>query len=444
MKKEIIKRVIEEFQETELPDLVARKIVNVNLDANKIKTIAGPRRVGKTYFAFQLIKSLLKMGVAKERIICINFEDERLLPFSYKDFDTLLEAFYELYPENRNATVYFFFDEIQEIERWEKFTRRLFDTRKARIIITGSSSKVTSREIATALRGRSITYELLPFSFSEILAANGITISNRLLYSGKRFEVKKLLADYLAFGGYPEIVLNKDKNLRLRILNEYLGTIIIKDLVEKYNIRSLKVLKELIRFLISNIACYFSINSFCKLMRATTLITKRTLMNYIHYLESCNLFFFVNKFSPSLKVQAVNPKKLYAIDTGLLTATGFYTAEELGWRMENIVYLKLKQWQIANPLIEIYYWRQNNREEVDFLIKEGKRVKSLIQVSYNIENLATKERETDALIAAMKSLNLSEGIIITYDFAGEEKIGKKLIKFIPLAKWLIAGEDLGD
>ncbi|MEO0124479.1 MAG: ATP-binding protein [candidate division WOR-3 bacterium] len=437
MKKEIIKKIIEEFSEYQLPKIVERQIIKINLDVNKIITIGGSRRVGKTFYIFSIIKKLLAEGIKRERILYINFEDERLLPFSPHDFDILLEAFYELYPETRNTITYFFFDEIQEITMWEKFVRRLYDTQRAKIVITGSSSKVTSKEIASSLRGRSITYELFPFSFNEILSANGIVCDIRTLYSSRRFLVKKLFEEYLKFGGYPEIVLNKEHNIRLRILNEYLSTIIIKDLIEKYKIRSMSTLKGLIKFLISNVSRYFSINSFYKFIKQTTPITKRTLINYIHYLESINLFFFVNKFSPSLKVQSVNPKKLYCIDTGFLTATGFYATADIGWRLENIVYLTLKQRQIVNPLMEIYYWRDNSKE-VDFLIKEGNRIKSLIQVSYDIEKRETREREIQGLISAMEKFNLPRGIIITYDYSGEEKIGKRKIFFIPIIQWLIS------
>jgi len=437
MKKNVLKKIIEEFQESELPVVIKRRAIDVNPDINKVITIVGPRRVGKTYYIFSLIKDLLEKGMKKSRIVYINFEDERLLPFTSQDFDAILEALYELYPEIRKERIYFFFDEIQEIPLWEKFVRRLYDARKARIVITGSSSKLTSREIATSLRGRALSYELFPFSFEETLRAKGLEINNRLMYSGKRFKVKKFLNEYLEFGGFPEVVLSKDRNTRLRILNEYLNTIMIRDLVERYNIRNVNALKTLIKFLVSNISRSFSLNSYYKMAKQQTPLTKRTLINFVSYLENINLFFFINKFSHSLKAQMVNRKKVYCIDVGYRTATGFYTSEDVGWRMENIVFLKLKQREVANPLIEIFYWRENKKQEVDFLLKEGQKLRQLIQVSYRIDEAQTRKREVEALTTAMGSLHLSEGLVITEDYEGYEKIKGKKIKFISLAKWLL-------
>jgi len=230
MKKDVLKRLIVEFHESELPELIERNM-DVDLETRKIISIIGPRRCGKTYYLYYLMKKLIQQGVDKTRLLYINFEDERILPFSVKEFDLILEAYFELYPENKGEEIYAFFDEIQNVDGWEVAVRRIYDGEKMRIFVTGSSSKLLSKEIATALRGRTISYELQPFSFLEILTAKGVEITPDLPYSSKRFYVKKLLDEYMKFGGFPEVVLEDNESTKIRILQEYLNTVFFRDLV---------------------------------------------------------------------------------------------------------------------------------------------------------------------------------------------------------------------
>ncbi len=431
MKKEILKRLIVEFHESELPELIERSM-NVDLETRKIISIIGPRRCGKTYYLYYLIKRLIQQREDKTRMLYINFEDERILPFSVKEFDLILEAYFELYPENKGKKIYAFFDEIQNVNGWEVAVRRMYDREKVRIFITGSSSKLLSKEIATALRGRTISYELQPFSFLEILRAKGIDLTPNLLYSSKRFHIKKLLNEYMKFGGFPEVVLENDENTKIRILQEYLNTIFFRDLVERYSVRNTILLKEIIRFLISNISRYFSVSKFYKLVKQNFKVTKRTILNYCSYLEDVRLTLFVKKFG-SLKEQMVNPRKIYCIDVGFKTASGFYTSEDLGRIAENLVFLKLREKQLRDPLVEIYYWKQ--KQEVDFIVKRGKKIEEIIQVCWDVEE--AKEREIKGILNAAKFFRIKKGTIITGDFEGEESIEGVKIEYVPLWKWLL-------
>ena len=431
MKKEILKRLIVEFHESELPELIERSM-DVDLETRKIISIIGPRRCGKTYYLYYLIKRLIQQGEDKTRMLYINFEDERILPFSVKEFDLILEAYFELYPENKGKKIYAFFDEIQNVDGWEVAVRRMYDREKIRIFITGSSSKLLSKEIATALRGRTISYELQPFSFLEILRAKGIDLTPNLLYSSKRFHIKKLLNEYMKFGGFPEVVLENDETTKIRILQEYLNTIFFRDLVERYSVRNTILLKEIIRFLISNISRYFSVSKFYKLAKQNFKVTKRTILNYCSYLEDVRLTLFVKKFG-TLKEQMVNPRKIYCIDVGFKTASGFYTSEDLGRIAENLVFLKLREKQLRDPLVEIYYWKQ--KQEVDFIVKRGKKIEEIIQVCWNVEE--AKEREIKGILNAAKFFRIKKGIIITGDFGGEELIEGVKIEYVPLWKWLL-------
>ena len=432
MKKEMLKRLIVEFHESELPELIERKIIDVDLETKKIVSIIGPRRCGKTYYLFYLMKKLIQQGIDKTRILYVNFEDERILPFSVKDFDLIIEAYFELYPENKEKEIYAFFDEVQNVNGWEVAVRRIYDREKMKIFVTGSSSKLLSKEIATALRGRTITYELQPFSFLEILAARGVEITPHLPYSGKRFYVKKILSDYMKFGGFPEVVLESNENTKIRILQEYLNTIFFRDLVERYSVRNTVLLRELIRFLVSNISKYFSISKFYRLARQNFKVTKRTILNYCSYLEDVRLILFVKKFG-TVKEQIVSPRKIYCIDVGFKSAIGFSTSEDFGRIAENLVFLKLREKQLKDPLVEVYYWKK--RYEVDFVVRKGRNVEELVQVCWDVEK--AKDREVKGLLEASKYFGIKRGTVITGEFEGEEVVEGIKIEYVPLWKWLL-------
>ncbi len=438
MNKEKAKLVIKEFQEWELPNnIIKRKVINVDLDSRSIISIYGPRQSGKTYYFYELIEDLIKKrGVRKNCILYVNFEDERLLPFQLSDFELLLEAYYELYPQNKDCLVYLFLDEVQNISGWEIAIRRIYDKEKVRLFVTGSSSKLLSSEIASALRGRTISYEMLPFSFEEILVAKGIELTNDIQYSKSRFKIKALLEEYMKFGGFPKVVLETTENNRIRILQEYLNTLLARDILERFSIRNKPLIKEIIRYSLSNSSRFLSVSNLYKVYKQKQGITKRTAINYVRILEEVMLLFFVPKFSQSLKAQIRNPNKEYIVDTGLRTAAGFYLSEDKGIVMENVVFLKMREDRIKDPLLEIFYWN-NQKSEVDFVLRSGPKILILIQVTYASKKDEIKERETTSLISAAVELKCNNLLIITWDYESEEEIKGKTIKFIPLWKWLL-------
>jgi len=436
MEKTILKQIIKEFQEFKFPKIYPREI-EVPLNSKKIIAISGPRRSGKTFLLFYLIQKLLKQKVPKERILYINFDDPRLLPFSAKEMENLLESFFELYPSLKDKLNFAFFDEIQNVKNWETAIRRIQDSQNFRIFLTGSSSKFLSKEIATSLRGRAINYEILPFSFREILLVKDIQPKEEIFYSKTRFFVKKIFEQYLSEGGFPEVVLEKNKGIKIRILKEYLETMFFRDLVERFNVKNQSVLREMIKYLTTNISSQFSLNSFWKWIKQTYPTTKRTVLNYASFLEEIGLFFFVKKFSFSLKEQTQTPKKVYLVDNGLRTALGFKFSQDLGKILENTAFLKLKQKQTKNLLMEIFYWRDYQGREVDFVVKEGKKINQLVQVCENLENPKTKEREIRSLLKVSQELKCKNLLILTLEKEGEEKIKDKKIKFLPLWKWLL-------
>jgi len=390
----------------------------------EILVISGVRRSGKSTLILQFCKSLIQSGVAKENILIVNFEDPR---FTSLDL-TLLNKIYECYLTELNPKKehYVVLDEVQVVSQWEKFARFLRENKKAHVIITGSSSKLLSSEYATVLAGRHVDMEVYPLSFKEFLRFNGIEIKGDLDIISRRHEIKRLIGEYLKWGGFPKPTLLKEERDKKELLANYFRDIITKDIAMRYKIKDIEKLEGLAKYYLSNIA---SLQSFNKIKNILN-ISIDTVERFSRYLSEAYLLFFVKKFSFSEKEQIANPKKVYCIDTGLRNAVGFTFMENLGKLMENAVFLELKK-----RGKEIFYWK--GKGEVDFVIKEGTKIKELIQVCYDIEKEETKKREIDALVEAMEFFKLNNGKIITWDFEGEEKIGKMKIVFIPIWKWLL-------
>jgi|Deesub1362A_J573_1020465.scaffolds.fasta_scaffold00005_385 hypothetical protein len=423
MDKETIKELIILSQEQEVK--LIKRDLKIHF-AGRINSIIGPRRAGKTFFIYQNIKQLKKKN--KDKIIYINFEDERLLPIKKQDLDLILEAYYELYPENKGEKLYVFFDEIQAAPHWQYFVRRLHDQENIEICITGSSSRLLSKEIATQLRGRTLTYFIFPYSFKEFLKAKGIALERHFEYKPILYKIKKLLEEYTEFGGFPEIT-DKDDLLKTKILQEYFDLIFYKDLVERYKIRNFDIVKEIQLYLVNNFSSYFSTNKYYKLLKSQgKKVSKNTLFTYISCIEDINFAFLVPKYG-KLKEQFANPKKVYIIDTGLINAVAFKVSKDIGRLYENIVFIELKR-----RGKEVYYWK--NKYECDFLVKEREKIKEAIQVCYEITE-ENKEREVNGIVEAMEEFKLKEGLVITGDHEGEETIKDKKIVYKPLWKWLL-------
>lgn len=421
-KKEIFKYIIKEFHETALPGLYERKLQIP--DTKKIISLIGSRRVGKTFYFYQLINNLIDNEINPEQILYLNFEDDRVLPISTAELNEIIEAYYELYPEQIKNIVYFFFDEIQNIDGWELFIRRIHDRKNIKIFVTGSSSKLLSREIATSLRGRTLSYYLYPLSFEEFLKFKQISLVKDFEYTSMRFKIKQLFNEYLYTGGFPEIVLESEQ-LRRPILQNYFEMLIYRDLVERFSIRNITLLKNLVKFLITNISTTFSVNSYFKTIKKDTAVGKDTLLEYISYLEDINLIHLIPFFSYSLKRQQVNPRKVYCVDNGLRNAVSFRFSKDEGRLAENLVFLELKR-RDKEP----YYWK--NKGEVDFIVKNEDNSLIAINVSYGDW---IDEREIRALLEFSKEFTPRIGrlILLTKDIEKKEES----IEFLPLWKWLI-------
>ena len=419
------KKNIIEFQERKLPDLVPREYI-IPTDTKKIVSLIGIRRSGKTSILFNMIKQL-SVTVGIENIIYINFEDDRLFGLELKDLDDLLEAYYELYPDKRTQTVYLFLDEIQNIKNWELFVRRIYDTLRLQLFITGSSSKLLSAEIASCLRGRTITFEIFPFSFREYLQYKNIKIN---LHSPRSLNyIKNAFDSYLKAGGFPECI-NEDKFIRSKILSDYMNLIIYKDIIERYNIKNKQLLRHLIKYCFINIGTLLSFNKLYNQYKSLGYkLSKDSLFEYFSYLEEAYTLFKVPIYRESRKEQLRNPKKIYAVDNALKGMFEFSFSEDYSKLYENLTFLHLRR-----QSSEIYYFSQH--QEVDFYtVIDGKKL--LINVCFSLDSIETRQRELSGLLEAMKFLNINESFLLTKSEEAIEKIDNHIINIIPLFKYLL-------
>lgn len=409
MEKEIIKdllpTLLEELKETLEKYFHVRELSFPDVP-RKISVAVGMRRTGKTFFLYQQIRQLLVSKIPWQRILYINFEDDRLLPMDQQGLASLIDSFYTLYPENHDQLLYLFLDEIQNVKDWPLVVRRFFDTKKIKIFLSGSSAKLLSKEIASALRGRSLATEIWPYSFSEFLQFREKALPTPPFGKKVRDQLAKELSTYLQHGGFPEVQTMDTEN-RIRILQDYVNLVVLRDIVERYEISNISLIRSLLKALIGSVGKPFSVNKvFNDLKSQGYPVSKNTLYDYLGYIEDAYLAFTVPLFSPSFRKQQVNPKKVYLIDPGLLCASRLIAKEDWGILFENLIYLDLRR-----KHYRVFYYLTKERYEVDFVAQDNRGQSRLIQVSWSMENLATREREQRALWAAEKELGLRSQLV---------------------------------
>lgn len=406
-----------------------KRDIKIDLNSNKIISIVGARRTGKTYVMFQCIKTLKEDGVMIDNILYINFENERLIGLNAKDLDLLLVAHKELF--SPDGKIYIFLDEIQVVENWDKWVRKIYDTGKYYIILTGSSSELLSSEIATSLAGRNLTYTVFPFSFSEYISAKGLKVNRLQKYSTDRGTILKATNDFLEYGSFPEISVLGDNTRKLEILSSYFDAIFFKDIVRRYRIREINELRIFLRILCSNYALYFSsvrvLNTF-KSMGWN--INRVTILNFLEYSSNVFLMQKLEQYEKSTTKRLPFHRKVYVIDTGI---SRLFSDINKGRALENAVYLELLRKRNG----DISYLKLRSGKEIDFIV--GEKTKEIIQVCYDVSDPDTRSREVSALLEGARNLDLKSGKIITYDFEDEEIIDGIKIQYIPFWIWALNG-----
>ncbi len=382
----------------------------------KIKVAIGMRRSGKTYFFYQQILKMISEGIDKTSILYINFEDDRLVPLDEQKLARLVDVFYSRYPENHDRKCYLFFDEIQNVENWPLVIRRLHDSKNIEIFLTGSSAKLLSKEIATSLRGRSLAVEIWPYSFNEFIRAKKISIDRSLYDKKTQDNLTQVFRHYLSEGGFPEII-PFDPDVKQKTLQEYLSVAIYRDIVERHDIRHPTLIKYMILSMVQNVGKRFAVNKFFNDVKSQGYrIGKNILYEYADHIEDAYLAFSVAIYDKSLRKAQTNPKKLYAIDQGMVRALTLDYESDLRRLFENIVYLDLKRLGC-----KVNYYLTSEGYEIDFLATTPRGHKKFFQVVWEMQNPDTSEREERALRSGMKELKI-DGEIITLDSYLQEGI----------------------
>ncbi len=428
---EIVKEIILDFQDVFPPIGVPRR-TDVSPVAGKATVCIGVRRSGKSTFMFQLMKKLLDKGVPRQNILYLNFFDDRLHSLKHDNLGVILEAYYSIYPEKKNSEkIFCFFDEIQMVDGWEPFVDRLLHMEKCEVYITGSSAQMLSREIATQMRGRSLSWEIFPFSFQEFLDFKQIK-SDGSFSTKKRLIVQKAFEEYWESGGFPEVV-GLDRMLRIKTHQAYWGAMLFRDLVERHDISHPRAVTDLAHWLVDNTASLYSINNLTGFLKSLGhKVPKASVSDYLEWFEDAYVFFTVRIFDASLSRANANPKKIYCIDHALVNSINSGILVNSGHLLENLVFNTLRRFTQ-----KIFYYRTRTGREVDFIVGNKNNGRMLVQVCESMVYQQTRKREITALLEAMNELKMPKGIVVTRNEEELIRVDSVTIKLMPVWRFLL-------
>lgn len=387
----------------------------------EILSIVGVRRSGKTTLLFEIIDHLINNEkINQKNIFFIKADDDRVNPEGL--IDSAIDEYEKLI--NPVGKIFVFIDEIQEIKEWQKTLKRIYDLREnVKLFISGSNASIMKEELSSLLAGRCAYFELFPFTFLEFLQANKFHTKNKLTLLHEKNKIRHLLLSYLKYGAFPEVTLAENEKVKAELINFYFDSIFYRDVIKRKNIRNPAKLEKLVKYFLQNISNLANFTKIGKILELTT----DSVGEYTKALDNAYLIFAINLFEFSYKKQIINPKKIYCVDTGIRNVIGFKFSEDIGRIYENIVFIHLRR-----KIKEIFYWADNY--ECDFIVKNGKKLEA-IQVCYDIKNY--NKREINGLLDALNHFKLKKGVMITENFEREENIQNKIIKYIPLWKWLL-------
>ncbi len=433
--KDAIRAILIEFRERDLPKPFPRAIYPPKHSSHmrKVWVLMGMRRSGKTWVAYHYIRLREQQGLVKEKTLYINFEDDRLAGFELNDFQSILDVYFEMYPQYINSKdLLFCFDEIHIVAGWERFIRRLIDTENMQLFVTGSSAEMLSKELGTVLGGRAWPQEVFPYSFAEFLGAKGINVSKEM--SPKMMaQVRALAREYLLYGGFPETV-SESKEVHAMVIQGYMDAVILRDIVKRYSIGHAAIVQKFLIQILRQLAAPLSVTKIYHMLKSQGLaIGKNSLFEYLGYFEDAYAILSVPFFSLSERVRQVNPKKVYAIDTGVITAYSVKNNFERASRLENAVFLHLRR-SFSNIC---YYKTAFQKKEIDFIVTTPVGDLLLFQACCEMHDPHTRERELTALYAACAEFGLKEGSIITEDYEEEITTDDLVIHCMPFWKWAL-------
>ncbi len=428
---EIIKEIILNAQEMEFDTGVPR-LLRVTPVAGKATICIGVRRSGKSTYLFQIMKKLIAGGVLRENILYLNFFDDRLHNLQHEGLAQILEAYYSVYPKKKNSEkVYCFFDEIQVVPGWESFVDRLMRSEKCEVYITGSSSEMLSKEIATQMRGRALSWEMFPFSFIEFLNLKGVEHRGPFT-TKKRLLIQKAFDEYWERGGFPE-VSGLDRSLRIKTHQEYFNAVLFRDLIERHDVHHPKAVSDLAHRLVDNTASLYSINSLTGYLQSLGhKAPKSTVSDFMAWFEDAYFLFTVRIFDASIARANTNPKKIYCIDHAMVRSVASGILVNSGHLLENLIFTALRR---VTP--HIFYYKTRKGREVDFVIQLQDRSRKLIQVCESMADPTTRKREVAALQDAMSEMNMTSGVIVTRLENEQIAVDAGTIDVLPAWKFLL-------
>lgn len=404
----------------------------------KVMAVIGMRRSGKTTFLWQCLADRLKAGTPHDALLYFNFEDERLAEMTAQELQLVVEEYFSLHPEHRDTKqVTFFLDEIQEVPGWETFVRRLLDTEKVELFLSGSSARLLSREVATSMRGRAMEVLVHPFSLRETLRHRGAEPMSPWtdLPKAIRSTLDKHFRAYLAEGGFPESqgVPARD---RASLLRTYVDVAILRDVIERHNVTNPAALRWLQRHLLGNPAGPFSVQKFFYTLKSQGLpVGKNTLHDYLAHLEDAFLVRTVSLHTASERQRMVNPRKAYPIDPGLISLYERTGRVNLGHALETAVFLELER-----RGCETDYIRTRDGYEVDFIARNPEGNTTLIQVCTDVSDPVTYEREIRALLAAAAECPGAAALLLTFDTLPPRSRLPKPLRWQPAIAWLLGDQ----
>ncbi len=440
MDDELLIDLITDFHQREMPELVQRELEVKLPKAKRCVSVVGPRRAGKSSLLFLMVQQLRASG-PRGRALYVNLEDDRLYPPNVDTLERVVRLYREVLPESRDWETHLFLDEVQTVEGWERYVRRLVDTENVRVYLTGSSSKLLRDEIATTMRGRCISYTLLPFSFGEFLAAKGMEVPRHPSPSD-RARTSNLLREYVTFGGFPEVTIEDDPEVKLRILGQYVDVMLLRDVVERHRLANIMGLRMLFGRLLSSVSSTFSVHRFHGMLRSQNIsVSKNTLYDYFSHLEDALVILPLRRYSPSLKEVQQSLPKVYPIDNGFIAQARGGSASEMGALMEATVAVELFRRTCSDPTLGLYYWSRQGSGEVDFVLMRGGETASLVQCCYDASEEDTRRRELRALARASEDLRCDDLLMVTWDEKGTETVEDSTVRIVPLWEWLLGRDE---
>ena len=415
MKNIVIKQRAERDGLASRPYYTRKHIQDVTpyLETNVIKLITGPRRAGKSVYALQILSG--------KNYAYLNFDDTQLL--SAFNEDSVMQALAEVYP----GYEFLLLDEVQNLESWDAWVSKLY-RRGVNMVITGSNANLLSSEMSTLLTGRYVEIHLLPFSMEETLKYREAPVHAELPEEKAKLALE--MDDYLKKGGYPEIVKNRE--IEQAYLSTLFDSIILKDVAQRHKIRKITELYDLADYLISN---YSNPLSYNEIAEDLSLGSVTTVKKFCGYLAEPYLFFYLPRYNNKLKEMKKAPRKVYVIDNGFIYTRSFELSSNNGRQLENMVFIELlrRGYDLKKSL---FYYRTSNDKEVDFVTRDGRKVTSLIQVSYDISKAKTREREFDALIKASEELKCDNLLLITWNQDDILSYENKSIRVLSIQNWV--------